>query len=161
MIWYLHTTIANTWWQQHYFVCHLKTELWLQNMSILVGSVQHHLQWNVLSVREALPMSSGKTDPFPLIPYVRNVKLHDRLKAPPHRILSVLYISLLSVKLYQEVWVILHSHYHYQSVWKYARPDTYLLVSLMPFPEQNEAKLASRISWSNSRAYIHAKCTST
>lgn len=42
-----------------------------------------------------------------MIPDVRNVKLCFRFEASPHRIVSVFYSSLISVKLYQEVWVIL------------------------------------------------------
>lgn len=123
------------------------------------SSVEHPLWlWWGSSACEAL---KGESDPFLLIPHVRNVKLHDRFGAPPHRIVFLLYISLISVKLHQEVWVTLHSYYHFQSVWKYARPDTYLVLSLFPFPEQNEAKLASRIPWSNSRAHINEKRAST
>lgn len=88
----------------------------------------------LIAMGELCVRGSGKMDPFLLIPDVRNIKLHEGFETSPNRIVSILCISLISMKLYQEeVWFILRSHYSYQTVWKHARPDTYLLVSLIPF----------------------------
>lgn len=88
-------------------------------------------------------------DPFLLIPDAKNIKLHKDFEISSHRIVSVLCMSLISMKLYQEEIFL-----YYVLILGIRLSENMpgmILIYWCHFyhfisTEQNEAKLARRIS---------------
>lgn len=145
---------VNASWQWHYFVSHWKTEPPLQSMSILGKYCPRSS--SVIVMGEIWLWSTGKIDQFLLIPDVRNIKLHGSFETPPCRIVSVLRISLILIKLYEEE-VCLY-FFFFLAIRLFENmpgliPIYWCHLYCFKSAEQNKAKFVYRISWPNSRAF--------